>query len=112
MEYTIFLIPIIMILSGYLMSKYPPKKINYLIGYRTSQSMKNKKHWQEANKYCGILWIKLGTILLVISLLIFILITVKALNYTENLLTIIILVQTFIIILSIPLVENKIKKLK
>ena len=43
MIYIIFLIPIMMIIIGYFMYKHPPKKINHIVGYRTSKSMKNKK---------------------------------------------------------------------
>jgi len=30
---------------------FPPKKINYLYGYRTSRSMKSQKHWDFAQPY-------------------------------------------------------------
>ena len=30
---------------------FPPKKINYLYGYRTSRSMKNIENWNFANQY-------------------------------------------------------------
>ena len=32
---------------------YPPKKINYLYGYRTKQSMLNNETWTFANKYAA-----------------------------------------------------------
>lgn len=43
MIHIIFLLPAIYFLVGLLMRIYPPKKINYFVGYRTSSSMKNKK---------------------------------------------------------------------
>ena len=30
---------------------YPPKKINYLYGYKTKRSMRNNETWTFANKY-------------------------------------------------------------
>lgn len=108
MIYVIFLIPILMIITGYLMHKYPPKKINHIVGYRTSKSMKNKKNWKEANKMCGLLWIKLGIITFILSLILFILIKVNVLKYTEVFLTIITIIQTLIIILPIPYIEKRI----
>ena len=47
--YTIFLIPVLMILVGIIMFKYPPKKINFFVGYRTVNSMKNKERWDFSN---------------------------------------------------------------
>ena len=34
------LIPILMLICGFFMSKYPPKEINGIIGYRTTMSRK------------------------------------------------------------------------
>ncbi|MAZ73399.1 MAG: SdpI/YhfL protein family [Flavobacteriaceae bacterium] len=40
-----------MVVLLYLFKKNPPKKINWLYGYRTRRSMANKKVWHAANKY-------------------------------------------------------------
>ena len=98
-----------MIITGYLMYKYPPKKINHIVGYRTSKSMKNKKNWKEANKMCGLLWIKLGTTNIFISILLYIFKLLNIINITEQLLSLIIIIQVIIILISIPIVENKLK---
>ena len=47
------LLPIVMIIGGVMMWKYPPKNINDFIGYRTYRSMKNMDTWIFANNYCG-----------------------------------------------------------
>ncbi len=39
------------IIAGLITSKFPPKKINMLYGYRTSSSMKNQKQWDFAQLY-------------------------------------------------------------
>lgn len=112
MIYTIFILPLLQIITGYLMYKYPPKKINYFVGYRTSKSMKNEKIWDFANKYCGSLWIKMGIILLVITTILSILIYLKVINFTENVLIIIMFFQVTIMLLSVIITEYKIKNYK
>lgn len=109
MLYTIFIIPILIITVGYLMHRYPPKKINWFIGYRTRKSMKNEEYWKLANQYCGKMWVKIGLMMLVIALVLFVVFYLNIIDYTEDILTIIILIQTVIIILPIFLVEKKLK---
>lgn len=64
------LIPMLMILLGRMMWKHPPGSINWVIGYRTSRSMKNMDTWKFAHDYCGRLWWKIGWIMLVFSVVI------------------------------------------
>ena len=63
----LFLIPsssgIIFMLAGFIMLKFPPKKINSLYGYRTNSSMKNQERWDFSQKYSAIEMIKLGGLL-------------------------------------------------
>ena len=63
-------IPVVMLICGFFMYKYPPKKINHIIGYRTSMSRKNMDTWKFAHDYCGRLWIKLGLLLLIMTIII------------------------------------------
>jgi len=109
MLYTLFMIPILILVIGYLMFEYPPKKINWFIGYRTRKSMKNEDDWKFANQYCGKLWIKTGLIMLVMTLILFVLFYLNIIKYTENLLAIFVLVQVAIIVFPIFIVESKIK---
>lgn len=64
------LIPATMIITGYFMYKKPPKDINGVIGYRTPMSSKNMDTWKFAHDYCGRLWLKIGIILLVPSIIV------------------------------------------
>lgn len=64
------LIPLLMIISGYLMYKHTPKKINGVYGYRTSRSMKNMDTWKFAHDYCGRIWAKAGIVLLIPTILV------------------------------------------
>lgn len=101
----LLMVPIITIITGYLMYRHTPKSINGLVGYRTSRSMINQDTWNFANKYCASLWIKLGIITTVISFLIYILFDVN-----EIVSIVIALIQTFLLLLSIIPVEKALKK--
>ena len=63
------IIPIMMLFFGVKFRNHSPKNINGIYGYRTSMSMKNKETWEFAHQYCGRLWIKLGFIILIISII-------------------------------------------
>lgn len=64
-----FPIGIISIIAGWIMLKYPPKKINSLYGYRTKSSMKNQERWEFAQKYSSKKMIRLGFWLSIFGLL-------------------------------------------
>lgn len=64
------LIPVLMMLAGRMMWKHCPKKINGLLGYRTTRSMKNMDTWKFAHEYCGRLWWKIGWFMLIPSILV------------------------------------------
>ncbi|NLF41756.1 MAG: SdpI family protein [Bacteroidales bacterium] len=64
------LVPLAMVIGGYLMWKHTPKTINGLMGYRTSRSMKNMDTWKFAHEYAGRLWWKIGWIILFPSLVV------------------------------------------
>ena len=63
------LFPAIMILFGAVFMKSAPKKINYIFGYRTDMSMKNRDTWEFAHKYFGKLWFRLGLWLIPITVI-------------------------------------------
>lgn len=63
------LIPITMIGFGKYFSKKAPREINSTFGYRTSMSMKNKDTWNFAHHYFGKLWLKMGYVVLIISII-------------------------------------------
>jgi uncharacterized membrane protein len=48
---THFIVAPVILLASLLMKIWPPKKINYLYGYRTPRSMKNQLNWNIANTY-------------------------------------------------------------
>ena len=63
------LFPAVMILFGAVFTKTAPKKINYIFGYRTDMSMKNRDTWEFAHKYFGKLWFRLGLLLILITVI-------------------------------------------
>lgn len=63
------LIPFSMIGFGAYFRKKAPKEINYLYGYRTPMSMKNKDTWDFAHHYFGSLWFKMGWIVVFITII-------------------------------------------
>ena len=63
------LFPAIMILFGAFFTKTAPKKINYIFGYRTDMSMKNRDTWEFAHKYFGKLWFRFGLLLIPITVI-------------------------------------------
>ena len=63
------LFPAIMILFGAFFTKTAPKKINYIFGYRTDTSMKNRETWEFAHKYIGKLWFRFGLLLIPITVI-------------------------------------------
>lgn len=65
------LIGVIFIIAGFIMLKFPPKKINSLYGYRTKSSMKNKEQWDFSQKYASIIMIYCGIGLLLIGCLLY-----------------------------------------
>jgi len=104
-----FLLPVIVTVIGYIMNQYPPKKINWFIGYRTRKSMKDEAVWKIANQYCGKLWIKIGLIMLVVASLLSILVYFKIIIFSKTLLAIIVFCEIAPLLLSGVIVENKIK---
>lgn len=63
------LIPFAMICLGKCFIKNAPKEINESFGYRTSMSMKNKDTWEFAHHYFGKLWLIIGCIMIVPSVI-------------------------------------------
>ena len=62
------LIPAVMIGIGWLFRYRPPKTINGLYGYRTARSMQNQQTWRFAHETCGLLWLRIGLVLLPVSI--------------------------------------------
>lgn len=62
------IIPLMMILFGFLWKNNPPKNINYMYGYTSSMSMKNQKTWDFAHKHNAKVWRRWGSLWLLVSI--------------------------------------------
>lgn len=62
--FLICIIGAILLLTGLILLKFPPKRINGLYGYRTTRSMSSQKNWDFAQKYSAKLMAKSGTLLI------------------------------------------------
>ena len=102
---TNLLVPLIMVLFGLYFVKKAPKNINYIFGYRTDMSMKNKDTWSFAHKYCGKLWLIIGTLLLLVTLVAACLLIGKAEDTVGNVSLIICMLQ--LIFLIIPIIPTE-----
>ena len=70
----LFTIPIILgiisILTGFIMFKFPPKRINMLYGYRTKKSISTQETWDYSQKYAANIMMKLGIIVVLLSVVV------------------------------------------
>ena len=71
---------LITLLSGFIFAAcglifrfFPPKKINWLYGYRTNASMRNEETWQIANRFAARLMVQLGLLLSAVGIVTFVL---------------------------------------
>lgn len=104
------LFPIIMIIVGRSFLKAAPKDINYIYGYRTSMSMKNRDTWEFAHNFCGKIWLWAGVILLPVSIIPLIFVIGKSADVIGTVGTIVTVVDVIVIILSIFPTEIALKK--
>lgn len=99
------LIPIMMIVVGYLFKKNPPTTVNWIYGYRTKRSMASKEAWIFAQCYFGELWFKIGLGLAVVIIFDKLLIPIAP----ENLSLINVVINLIGLMVPIPLVEKAMK---
>lgn len=99
------LIPIMMIVVGYLFKKNPPTTVNWIYGYRTKRSMASKEAWIFAQRYFGELWFKIGLGLAVVIIFDKLLIPIAP----ENLSLINVVINLIGLMVPIPLVEKAMK---
>ena len=83
----------IFIIAGFIMYRFPPKKINMFYGYRTMNSMKSQERWDFSQKYSAKELMKFGGIILPFCLL-------GLLDLPENYINIAVLFAVFIPILT------------
>ena len=100
------LFPIVMILFGTMFMKSAPKKINYIFGYRTDMSMKNRDTWEFAHKYIGKLWFRFGLLLILITVIPMLFVIGNSENVVATVGLIVSFVNTVTLIVPIFFTEN------
>ncbi len=103
-------VPILMLLAGYMMYKHPPKNINSFFGYRTRQSCRSLKAWKFAHNYCGRLWVKLGAILLLPTVVVQLPFMKSSADVIGWITIVVESIQLAVMIASVFYVENVLKK--
>lgn len=58
---------VLFLITGWLLKKWPPKKINILCGYRSARSLRNKESWDLAQKLAASESLKCGIVLVIAS---------------------------------------------
>jgi uncharacterized membrane protein len=104
------LIPLTMLGIGRAFLKKAPEKINTLLGYRTTMSMKNMDTWDFAHKYCGRLWYVCGLTLLPVSAAVMIFIAGKSERMVGTVGGILCMVQIMLMLFTVCLTEKALKQ--
>ncbi len=104
------LFPVIMIVMGKIFLKAAPKDINYIYGYRTNMSMKNRDTWEFAHKYCGKIWFYTGLVMLPISIIPLLFVIGKGEDVIGTVGSVICAIGVIVIIASIFPTEAALKK--
>jgi len=104
------IIPITMIIFGKLFFDKAPADINYVFGYRTRRSMRNRLTWEFAHKRIGRLWRRLGLIMLPVSAAAMTVCYGKSMEFVGWLNIVIMSVQIAVLIGTIFPVEKALKE--
>jgi uncharacterized membrane protein len=105
-----FIVPFMMLYFGVKFRTIKPLTTNGLYGYRTAMSMKNEETWRFAHQYCGKLWIRLGSYLLIPSVIISTIEFVFFIDNHRSMVIIYLILLTIILMASTFPVERALKK--
>ena len=106
---TSLLIPVIMLVFGWIFRCRAPKKINVWYGYRTARSMKNEDTWVFAHQHIGRTWMIAGAVLLVISVIPMIAVYGKDIDTVSVVSLVLTVVQLIPLIVSLIPTERALK---
>lgn len=104
------LIPLLMLIFGWIFKKHPPKNINSLYGYRTSMSTKNIETWNFAHAYCGMLWWRIGLAMFLSTAAAMLPLIGKTMDEIGSWSSLIMIIQCAALIVSIFPVERALRK--
>ena len=106
----VLMIPVIMIVFGWIFMKKAPGKVNWVFGYKTKRSMTNEDTWAFAHKYIGRLWWICGFVLLPLSVIPMLLLSGKDKDMVGNVGAFITMVQMIPLVGTIFPTERALKK--
>ncbi len=106
---TCLLMPVLMIVFGYFFVKSPPRKINSVFGYRTKMSMKNMDTWVFAHSCFGRLWVRIGIVMLPVSIIAMLFFIGQDGDTAAYAGTIIVICQTILMMIPIAYTERKLR---
>lgn len=106
----VLVIPAAMIYLGQSFMKKAPDEINFVFGYRTTRSMKNKDTWSFAHKCIGKWWYISGVIILPLSIIDMLFMMGKGTKAVGLIVGIIVLVQMLLLGGAIIPTENALKR--
>ncbi len=106
------LIPVTMIGIGALWRNHPPQSMNWVYGYRTAMSMKNKETWDFAHRYHSRVWLLAGLVLGLVSLVVLVAarLTCQTSGEFERCVMAVMLAQVLALLLSIIPTERALRK--
>ena len=104
------LMPVTLLLFGLYFRNKAPKNINIVFGYRTSRSMKNMDTWRFAHRFCGLIWIVGGCVSLPLAIISMLLVIGKNENTIGYVGASCLFLPLILVVISIILTENALKK--
>jgi len=103
-------VPILVTCFGSYMKRGKPQERNWILGYRSTLSMKNHDTWIFAQRYCGLVFWRLGWILLLITITTMLLCINADKDTISKVSGIVATAQLFPLIFSIFLVEKRLNE--
>ena len=111
MKLTYFLVPVIVLLTGYITKINPAKQINGIRGYRTKRSKSSQEMWDKAQLLMSKYLLIIGAVELVVSLITMLVTSsVEDQNTVAMITSILAVIDALGIVAVIILVESELKK--
>lgn len=103
-------VSLVFLVGGYSLRKTAKRKINHIIGYRTSLSMKNEDTWAFANDELGKIWIKIGWFIVPFTILFNAVFAFVKLNCYEMVCVLFVISEIVVVFITIAIVESKMSR--
>lgn len=101
-----FVLPLGLIIYGYLYKHKASKKVSKFFGYKTARTQLSQETWEYANIRVGNIWIKLGAFYTIFTMLILLVFP----SQREKLSLIVFIVGVIVTLYPFSLIENELKE--